>query len=554
MPGIEATMADLERLLEDVHRGEIALPEFQRDFDWSATEVRELLVTVFSGWPAGSLLMMRGGSPFFELRQIEGADVGLANINSILLDGQQRLTSLYHALYNRGPNVYAVDFEAIGSDGELEEAVRSIPRHEWDVKYGRLEQQVQESIIPCSVLVTPTAFFEWRDAALATVPSNTQENLRKRLTTTYRDILSPIHRYRFPTVTLDETVKPEAMARIFERVNRTGQRLSTFDLMVAKVYEPHWNLRTKWDEVRQEKSMIEAFLSEDGMPLLQVIALRYERDIRQSGVLRLNRQAVHDNWSRVVQGTESALAFLVNNCGVTPGFVPYRSMIVLFAAVAVDYPHALEEHKDYLQRFFWSKCFAQGYDVAANTRIVADYSAIVSYLEGRREEASLPTVDPSELFYAARRTNRAVWAAFVCALTVADPSGLFADLTNGDGQRLDPAAARLTPLVPNGLKSDTRDSAPPHLRVLAMARTSRGVATQLRRKDLRLMLTQLLSEQNQIDVDRSLKAHFLPTSSDILQTSEDDWPNLLILRNAELQQWLENNFRIRFRYEEDVGR
>ena len=62
------------------------------------------------------------------------------------------------------------------------------------------------------------------------------------------------------------------MARIFERVNRTGQRLGTFDLMVAKVYEPSWNLRLKWDEVRREKPPIEQYLGDDGMPVLKLLS------------------------------------------------------------------------------------------------------------------------------------------------------------------------------------------------------------------------------------------------------------------------------------------
>ena len=83
-------------------------------------------------------------------------------------------------------------------------------------------------------------------------------------------------------------------------------------------------------------------------------------------------------------------------------------MIVLFAALAIDYPRDFEHHRVFLQRFFWAKSFAQGYDVAVNTRITADYRALRSCFQEQGEEPPIPSIDPWDLFYAARRTNRAI--------------------------------------------------------------------------------------------------------------------------------------------------
>lgn len=148
---------------------------------------------------------MSGPQDLFRLRAFENADSDPDKVNLIVLDGQQRLTSLYHALYDRGPNVYAIDYRRIGPSGELEDAIRSIPRHEWDKSYREVGKQVREGLIPCSQLVSPTNFFEWRDTAVATVAADQQESLKTNLTNTYRDVLFTVHRYELPAVILEES-------------------------------------------------------------------------------------------------------------------------------------------------------------------------------------------------------------------------------------------------------------------------------------------------------------------------------------------------------------
>lgn len=541
--GIDSSMSDLERLLASLHAGRLALPDFQRDFDWADSDVEQLLVTVFSGWPAGSLLMMRAGNQIFHLRGFEGATKELDKVDLIVLDGQQRLTSLYQALYNRGPNVYAVSFHDLVSGAELEDAIRSIPRHEWDTRYGEVRTQVLHGLVPCYQLRTPTDFFDWRDAAIAAVGIDEQEGLKEQLTSTYSEVLSTIHRYQFPTVTLEESVEPAAIARIFERVNRLGMPLSTFDLMVATLYEPDWNLRTKWEEVRRDKPMVDSYLQDDGMPLLQTIALRFKDDIRQSAVLRLHKRTVYQDWDRAASGLEDALSFLRKNCGVEGAdLIPYRSMIILFAAVATE--QDLYKHRALLQQFFWSKSFAQAYDVAANTKVVSDYEALLDHLK-ELQALPLPAIDPTELYFAARRSHKAIWAAFVCALAVADPDGLFVGLVGEEEPRQGRRTKREVSVLPRGLEPDIRDAAPPHLRVLSLVRTSRSIAPALGRTDIRTVLGNLLENHDREVIDRALGRQFLPNSQEVFEIG-GDWPELLRQRGTKFGEYLEEVYDVPF--------
>jgi uncharacterized protein with ParB-like and HNH nuclease domain len=101
---IDTHMMALEQLLDSIERGELAIPDFQRSFLWSDQQVVSLLATVLNGWPAGSLLLMRGGAGMFRLRELEPAGP-LTSVRTTVLDGQQRLTALYSAFRNAGPTV-----------------------------------------------------------------------------------------------------------------------------------------------------------------------------------------------------------------------------------------------------------------------------------------------------------------------------------------------------------------------------------------------------------------------------------------------------------------
>src|SRR3954451_15442351 len=100
----------VDELLEWVDNCELVLPEFQRDYDWEDDRVIALVATIMRGWPAGSLLLQElEGPTFFRLRPFDdGPDLQEDRANLVVLDGQQRLTALFHAIYDTGSSVYAI--------------------------------------------------------------------------------------------------------------------------------------------------------------------------------------------------------------------------------------------------------------------------------------------------------------------------------------------------------------------------------------------------------------------------------------------------------------
>lgn len=89
---------DLSKLLEDCHRGVLQLPDFQRSWVWDEDRIKSLIASLSRAFPVGALMTLdTGGEVNFKPRPVEGAPIEAksASPHSLLLDGQQRMTSLY---------------------------------------------------------------------------------------------------------------------------------------------------------------------------------------------------------------------------------------------------------------------------------------------------------------------------------------------------------------------------------------------------------------------------------------------------------------------------
>src|ERR1700722_15932924 len=89
---------DLNQLLEDCQHGTLQLPDFQRSWVWDEERIKSLIASISRAFPVGALMTLEGGGAAnFKPRPVEGAADAAkhAHPQSLLLDGQQRMTSLY---------------------------------------------------------------------------------------------------------------------------------------------------------------------------------------------------------------------------------------------------------------------------------------------------------------------------------------------------------------------------------------------------------------------------------------------------------------------------
>jgi hypothetical protein len=379
-------------LIERIESGEMALPEFQRKFLWQPAAIADLLRTVARQWPAGTFLVLEvEGEPEFATKPLQGAPP-VASPKILILDGQQRSTALYQALTERAGETYFVDMGQLREAGAFEDDQLRFRKNTTFMKeYPNVEAMAEARIIKVAALYDDMSFIQWTRY----LPAEEQdEMLRIR-----QEHLPGFRAYEIPAVRLPPTVPLAAIAKIFETLNRTGMRLATFDLMVARLYAYDFKLRDAWEEARASHRQFDDLGIEDGVEVLKVIALgqymqereanikRTVKGIRESDVLALTPQVVIDRWEDAVQALAAAIQFVQDACGVVrKGLMPSSTMLMPLAHVLAPGKPRRDRFEGDLARWFWATSFEQTYAQAANTQAVSDTPTLVAWQNDQRAE------------------------------------------------------------------------------------------------------------------------------------------------------------------------
>lgn len=427
---------ELKELLRLVHTREAVLPDFQRDFVWEPGATQELIISIAQNYPAGSLLRIRNTYNLFACRSFEGA----APLDSaqqptfLVLDGQQRLTSLYQAFYGVGEHRYFLHLRKLLEGADIEEAIfhlRTTARRAQQL--AQFDTQATELILPLSVLKGGSGgFLQW--VLQVTNPMKPEERTKvlDQLTQLNERWVQTIDDYRFPVVTLSDGTSAEAVCTIFETLNRTGVKLSPFELLTARFWHQGVNLRSLWEQAKIDHPIIGDFQI-DPYYVLQIVSLvsRRTASCKRSDVLGLKAEMIEEWWGRAVRGLAHALEILRDDCGViVPRWLPYHTIVIPLAAVLARLetpgtPQAAA-HRQKLTRWFWCAVFGQAYENAPNSQAAKDLTELLAWLGGDREPETVREFrfDPRVLLDTTVR-QRGLYRGVICLLLRRDPRDFY---------------------------------------------------------------------------------------------------------------------------------
>lgn len=414
----------LKDLLNEIHLRTTVLPDFQRDFVWDPAETQELIVSIANNYPAGSLLRVRDKKRVFAAREFEGAPKLDGHKHTFLvLDGQQRLTSLYQAFYGVGEHQYFLKLKGLLDGGDFDEAIFHVRA---STKYAKklvdFDMQARELILPLSVLKGGAGgFLQWLLQVTNPLPAQKRTEMLDSLTAINERWIKTIDDYHFPVVTLSDTTETDALCTIFETLNRTGVKLSVFELLTAKFWPSNINLRKLWEEAIEKWPIISDYAL-DPYYFLQAISLagRKAPSCKRSDVLNLEPKDINEWWSRVVDGFAGGLKILRDDCRVvTPKWLPYQTMVVPLAAVLAKLGTIKSAkagaHREQLKRWFWCAVFGQQYESAANSRSAKDVTELIAWFKGGSEPDTITSLkfDPKALRDVTPR-QRAIYRGTIC--------------------------------------------------------------------------------------------------------------------------------------------
>jgi hypothetical protein len=431
-------------LVDAVRDGDLALPEFQRDYRWPAAYIEELLRSVARGWPIGTLLLLDQSANAkglkLEPRAVAKAPDCKKRPENLILDGQQRITALYHAMNGLGDSIYYLDLSIVLNAGEfLDEALGSVTEKRLIRALGSDEDRRKKRIILLKELYSTELFTNWV-GFLPKRDRNSYAALRDEHLSLFREHTVSIER-------LPNSLPVEAIAKIFERTNRGFLRLDAFDLMVAIMYPHDFKLRDKWNEAMAANPILNRF-EVAPIEILRLIALREHlqqkerktspqtvKGVRQSDVLEIKPGTVKREWSNAVAAYVRAVVLAESSWGVIrKRIVPAEAQLLPLADALYGSSVRKGSTKfKKLSRWFWAAIFSRQYARAANTRAVSDAEALREWL---KSDGSAPRYVAdfkvsTDDFVLVEDGNEIVVKG-LCCLLVSDGARSWARTNNGD--------------------------------------------------------------------------------------------------------------------------
>ncbi|OZB87855.1 MAG: hypothetical protein B7X41_11240 [Microbacterium sp. 14-71-5] len=450
--GFQTPQFKIGVLLEWAASGKIQLPDFQREYKWDDERIRQLLVTVLRGHPMGVIMLLQTGNDQvrFKPKPITGVASTVGSPSYLLLDGQQRMTSLFQALTGDGV-VETVDdrkkklvrryfldvVRALGEPSEQDDAILSLPQDgvlrsnfgrtiELDVSTH--EGQVAQGIMPLNVLVSgdPTAWMlDYMNAG-----GQAEIAARSAIFTRFNaDVITQVKNYELPAIELDSSTSKEAVATVFEKVNTGGLPLDVFELLTSTFAgDPHYfaahgtdfRLGEDWkltEQVVAEHSVLQGLQRTDFLQAVTLLATRERRarDIaagrpkpsavsaRREDILRLELTDYLTWAPRVRDALKWAAKFLTTQHIHTADFVPYRTQIVPLATLRVVLGEQIDVYGtlNRVRQWYWCGVLGELYGSTTETRFARDTEQVPPWavdFDGTADVAAPDTVKLAGFF------------------------------------------------------------------------------------------------------------------------------------------------------------
>ena len=343
---MKAQQQGFKSLVDDAHSGKLRLPEFQRDWKWTRAKVLRLYDSVRKGYPIGGFLTLEASDKInLSPRPFEGIEgiieAGQTDLEAYVLDGQQRITAGMMLYYGVGKSHYFLDLKGLwnlASDANLDYDDRDSLREfaddlDEEDKYikGRVQSANPENLLGSDLLWTPflTDDFKFSDAKeryLRKYPDRVK--FMERLVWPFFKIGSePI----VPVTVLDSDMPVEAITRVFETLNTSGQRLTPVEIVVAVLFAQRIHLRQELNDF-QELTEYYQHMESSGEIFLQTIALLDGKPPKKTTLPKTITSVSYTKFKNdAINRLERAGEFLSDRFGMgldsTNRLVPYDSML-----------------------------------------------------------------------------------------------------------------------------------------------------------------------------------------------------------------------------------
>lgn len=386
----------IRKIIDRISSGEIRIPSFQRGFVWESDAIAFFMDSLYKGYPIGAVLLWRTREQLVNEKKLGRFTLPEPTKDypiDYVLDGQQRLTSIFSVFQSElcaeNDSDWRDIYYIIGGEKTPQE-VQFVPLSPDEVN--------TSEHFPISTLFDSVQYRR----ATENLPDEVKAEIDK-VQETFKEVVIPVQ--------LMETDNKSNVAIVFERINRAGVPLDSFQLLTAWSWSTDFDLQEKLDELSGELSEYGfSGIANDQDLLMKCFTGYILNSTSPAAIMDLTGEQVRDNFEQIKNGLKSSIDFLQQQLNLHSLFyVPYPAMIVslvkFFGSTKTNGQLYSDKQRKQLIKWFWRCCFSRRYSSGVNSAHQTDLIAMEKLRENEDFDISSFKCEISPLFFSENQFN-----------------------------------------------------------------------------------------------------------------------------------------------------
>jgi hypothetical protein len=456
----ESKDLNLSDIIDSIYEGDYQLPEFQRDYVWKDSNIKSLFESVLSSHPIGTILVLELEKEdpliaWINFAEIIPSEKRVFTYNNpdreppsyLVLDGQQRLTSLCHLTHGTSTHIWYLELAEIKKAWEqnnkpsTKDEIKNFIEQSVDIaeyiKKGKKSDDPSKYFrgktkrLPLQLLKDKNtlnkAINDVRDEISARItekqyelknykklsPKETIEELQELIAIEegWKDflgnllpfILDNYFDFKLPTVVVSKKMGITGVCKVFTKINTTGIQLGAFDLIVAVLYPKKISLKQKFDDVIETYPLINSLDGNAKRYLLQTLALYKGVSPKTSQLpVSLKPNMFLNDWEISVKNLNAACTLVDENCGSSlhkgnDQFLTYSPLIPIIANVIDEFPIVVDKdptltvlRKNKLRAWYFGAGISSRYGEGSDNKQVKDLLEMKKWFSSSSFEENQP--------------------------------------------------------------------------------------------------------------------------------------------------------------------
>ena len=403
----------ISELMISINKGAIQLPDFQRGWVWEDGRIKALIASITNNYPVGAAMFLEYGNDNirFKYRVIEGVTATDVIPTELILDGQQRLTSIYSSLYSRNAvhtrtdkgkkifRYYYIDIKkACDPNCDRVDAIFSVPEtriitsnfgRDIELDLSDRTTEFENKMFPLNLILDFPEEQNWQNEYYAFY--NYNQEIIKEFTEFNKKIIMQTLQYKIPVISLGKDTPKEAVCQVFENVNTGGVSLTVFELVTAIFAMDDFELRKDWEERKAkyfDGDLLSCITATDFLTACTLLST-YKKggtvSCKKKDVLNLSLKDYNNFADALSEGFVEAEKILQEERVFSNKDLPYSTQLIPLAALCTLLSNGnrikVTNIKNKIRQWYWCGVFGELYGGANETRYVNDVVGVMNWIE-----------------------------------------------------------------------------------------------------------------------------------------------------------------------------